>query len=168
MSFAEVKDQAIPVRLLRRMVERNRIPNGLLFWGPGGVGKALTATIMAKAVNCRDAEADACGACLSCRKVDSGNHPDVRIVAPVRKARVINVEMIEDINGFAALRAFESRWRVFVLLDADRMSPPAQNHFLKTLEEWSRSSSATGTSPRTWPSQSPRCPKARCRARSIW
>lgn len=135
MSFRDVKDQEAPVRLLENMLRRNRIPNGLLFWGPSGVGKRLTAMQMAKAVNCGQGDADACDACLSCRKVASGNHPDVKVVAPVRKSRVIDVETVEGVNEFAALRAFESKWRVFVMLDAERMNLAAQNHFLKTLEE---------------------------------
>jgi DNA polymerase-3 subunit delta' len=95
----------------------------------------MTALEMAKAVNCVQGNGDACDTCLSCRKVASGNHPDVKIIAPVRKSRIIDVEAIEGINEFAALRAYESKWRVFVVLDADRMGLPAQNHFLKTLEE---------------------------------
>ncbi|MBI5091297.1 MAG: DNA polymerase III subunit delta' [Candidatus Hydrogenedentes bacterium] len=106
-----------------------------MFWGPGGVGKRLAALEMAKAVNCAKGTGDACDTCLSCRKVASGNHPDVKIVAPVKKSRIINVETIEGVNEFAALRAYESKWRVFVILDADRMGLEAQNHFLKTLEE---------------------------------
>lgn len=125
----------VPVRLLGNMLSRNRVPNGLLFWGAGGVGKMMTALEMAKAVNCKQEEADACGTCLSCRKVKSGNQPDLLIVAPVKKSRIIDVETIETINGLAALRPFESEWRVFIIQEAERMGIPAQNHLLKTLEE---------------------------------
>lgn len=135
MSFGDIRDQDAPVRLLSQMLLRNRIPNGLLFWGAGGVGKRLTAIEMAKAINCTEAEGDACGHCLSCRKVDSRNHPDVAIIGPVKKSRIIDVETVRGINEMAMLRPFESRWRVFIIQEADRMGGPAQNHFLKTLEE---------------------------------
>lgn len=135
MSFRDILDQDVPVNLLRNMLRRKRIPNGLLFWGPGGVGRQLTALEMAKAVNCAESDDDACGACLACRKVTNGSHPDVITVAPVKKSRIIDVETIHMINEFASLRAFESEWRVFIILEADRMGLPAQNHFLKTLEE---------------------------------
>ena len=135
MSFSSIRDQDVPVRLLRNMLRKNRVPNGLLFWGPGGVGKRLAAIEMAKAINCGKGDADACDACLSCRKVTSGNHPDVMIVTPVKKSRIINVETIDAVNGMAALRPFESKWRVFIFQEADRMGVAAQNHFLKTLEE---------------------------------
>ncbi len=135
MSFSEILDQAVPVRLLQNIIQRNRTPNGLLFWGPGGVGKQRTAMEFAKALNCTEHEADACGVCLACRKVAKGNHPDVKIITPAGKGRIINVETIEFINELAAYQPFEGRWRVILLQDAERMNLAAQNHFLKTLEE---------------------------------
>lgn len=135
MSFKAIRDQEVPVRLLRSILRRRRIPNGLMFWGAGGVGKRLAALEMAKAINCVEHGDDACDACLSCRKVAKGNHPDVTMVTPTKKSRIINVETIQSINDLASLRPFESAWRVFIIQEADRMGVPAQNHFLKTLEE---------------------------------
>jgi DNA polymerase III delta' subunit len=135
MGFDAILDQPIPIRLLRNIITSNRIPNALLFWGPSGVGKRLTAFELAKAINCSEAEADACGTCLSCRKIDHGNHPDVHVTVPVKKSRIINVDAISDIIELAVLRPFEGQWRIFIIQDADRMYGPGQNHLLKTLEE---------------------------------
>jgi DNA polymerase-3 subunit delta' len=117
------------------MLKRSRVPNALLFWGPGGVGKRTAAMEFAKAINCKQVEADACDACLSCRKIANLNHPDVRVFVPADKSREIKKKDIDEVNELASLRPFESRWRVVVLQDADRMNAYAQNHFLKTLEE---------------------------------
>jgi len=137
MGFGVIKDQPVATRLLGQLIQRGRIPHGLLFWGEGGVGKRTTAIAFAQALNCpnRTSEGAACGACLSCTKVDHGNHPGVRIFAPVKKSRNIDVDTVEAINDMASLRVEEGTWRVVILLDAERMRPPAQNHFLKTLEE---------------------------------
>jgi len=135
MGFADIRDQDVPVRLLRQIIISGRIPNGMLFWGPAGVGKRLTAVEMAKAINCERRDGDACGQCISCRKVNSGNHPDVKILAPSGRGRVINVEAIDFINELASYRPFEAQWRIVIIQDADRIGVPAQNHFLKTLEE---------------------------------
>ena len=133
--LAGIRDQHIPVRLLRNVLERRRIPSGLLFWGPGGVGKRLAALEFAKALNCLNLKTDACGECLSCRKIAHGNHPDLHTLAPVKKSRNIDVEAIDGIIEAASLRPYEGRWRVFIIQDAERMREPAQNHLLKTLEE---------------------------------
>ncbi|MCX5759214.1 MAG: DNA polymerase III subunit delta', partial [Candidatus Hydrogenedentes bacterium] len=135
MSLTAVRDQDASMRLLGNMLRRRRVPNGLLFWGPGGVGKRLAAVEMAKAVHCREREDDACDVCLSCRKVADGNHPDVTYLAPVKKSRIINVEAVQSMTALASLRPFESDWRVFIIQEAERMGIAAQNHFLKTLEE---------------------------------
>ena len=135
MSFTCVKDQEAAIRLLRRVLERQRIPNAMLFWGPGGVGKLTTAMELAKAINCTAGAGDACNACLPCRKIANSNHPDVQLIVPSDKVRVIKKGKIEEINELASLRPFESKWRIFILQDADRMNQAAQNHFLKTLEE---------------------------------
>ncbi len=135
MSLRDVKDQEVACRLLTRMLERNRTPNGMLFWGPGGVGKRLAAIEFTKAVNCTEHESDACNTCLSCRKIANDNHPDVRRIVPADKTRLIKKQDIDEVNELASLRPFESHHRIFVFEDADRMNVRAQNHFLKTLEE---------------------------------
>lgn len=135
MSFSSIQDQRVPLRLLRNMLARNRIPNALLFWGPSGVGKGMTALQFAKAVCCESGNDDACDSCLPCRKIDHGNHPDLHTVAPLKKSRIIDVEAIDGIIEMASLRPFESEWRVFIIQEADRIGVPAQNHLLKTLEE---------------------------------
>lgn len=135
MSFKDIKDQDSAVRLLRNVLQRNRVPNAMLFWGPDGVGKQLTALAMACAVNCASSEDDACGECISCKKTLHGNHPDVRMVVPARKSRLIDLEALSQVTELASLRPYESTWRIVIIQDADRMTPPAQNRFLKTLEE---------------------------------
>ena len=135
MSLAHVRDQEVALRLLRNMLARGRVPNGLLFWGPGGVGKRMAAMEFAKAINCKESTADACDACLSCRKIQNANHPDVAFIAPMKKARIIDKDAIENMNEMASLRPFESQWRVFIIQEAERIGIAAQNKFLKTLEE---------------------------------
>lgn len=135
MSFEQVKDQKVAIQLLRGIVKRGRVPSGLLFWGPYGVGKRMTAFEFAKAVNCLEGDGDACDTCLSCRKTMHGNHADVTVIKPVSKTRIIRVEDIEAVIEAAMYRPVEGGKRLFLIEDADRMNETAQNHFLKTLEE---------------------------------
>ncbi len=136
MSFGHIKDQDVAVRLLQQVLARGRFPNGLLFWGPTGVGKETTALALAMALNCTEKKGgDACGVCLGCRKVAHGTHPDVKSIGPSGKTREIKVANIDFMTELASYRPFEGPWRVFIIQDADRMRIEAQNHFLKTLEE---------------------------------
>lgn len=135
MSLAQVQDQAVPTRLLRNIITQGRIPNGLLFWGPEGVGKQYAALEFAKALSCQEGAGDACDECLSCRKITNGNHPDVKIIGPTSRSREILKAGIDFINDLASYRPFEANYRVIIIEEADRMRFEAQNHFLKTLEE---------------------------------
>jgi DNA polymerase-3 subunit delta' len=135
MAFDTIYDQSISTTILGNLIRKNRIPHGLLFYGPSGVGKSMAAIEFAKALNCKESETDACGECISCKKIDHGNHPDISVTVPVKKSRIIDVEAVDDIIGQASLRPFEAEWRIFIIQDAERMRGPAQNHLLKTLEE---------------------------------
>ncbi len=135
VSFSAIKDQDVAVRLLRGIVKRQRIPNGMLFWGPSGVGKRLAAFETAKAIQCAQGNGDACDTCLACRKIAHGNHPDVLHAEPASKTRIFKKEDMEFITDMASYRPFEGRWRVFIILEADRINLRSQNYFLKTLEE---------------------------------
>ncbi len=135
MSFAQIKDQKVAVQLLHGIIKKQRVPSGLLFWGPYGTGKRMTAFEFAKAVNCQSGSGDACDTCLPCRKANHGNHADINIVKPVSKTRIIRVDQINDIIETSMFRPVEGGKRVFLIEDADRMNEAAQNHFLKTLEE---------------------------------
>ncbi len=135
MTLGEIRDQDVPVRFLRRLMESNRVPNALLFWGPSGVGKEIAARAFAKDLLCPGHAGAKSPNALAARKVDHGNHPDLYVVSPVKKSRIIDVEAIDSIIEMASLRPTESAWRVFILREAERMRGPAQNHLLKTLEE---------------------------------
>ena len=129
MSLKDVRDQSIPIRLLTNIIRTGRVPNGLLFHGPSGVGKALAAREMIKALNCGEEEGDACSNCLACRKIENGTHPDVKEISPSGKARNIGVDVVDFMNELSMYRPFEAKWRVFIVHDVDRMRLEAQNHF---------------------------------------
>ncbi|MCL4216197.1 MAG: DNA polymerase III subunit delta', partial [Candidatus Hydrogenedentes bacterium] len=115
MSLAQVKDQDVALRLLRNLLERNRVPHGMLFWGPSGVGKRMAAMEFAKALLCKQGGVDACDKCIACRKLAHGNHPDVKIIAPTGKTRLIRKEVIEDLVELAGLRPLEGDRRVTII-----------------------------------------------------
>ena len=79
---------------------------------------------------------DACGACISCRKLDSKvavMHPDLRVVKPLEG--MIRIEDVRELEGFLSFTPLEGRWKTVVVEDADMMNMYAANAFLKTLEE---------------------------------
>ncbi len=58
----------------------------LLFVGQPGVGKRTVALKFAQSVNCEKGSGRACGICAICTRIAKLNHPDVRLVMPVRRS----------------------------------------------------------------------------------
>src|SRR4051812_1904959 len=81
MTFNDIFGQDAAIAQLRRAYLADRLPHGLLFAGPVGVGKATTARALAGLFLCEHPKSDKpCGSCASCRVFDSGNHPDYHVV----------------------------------------------------------------------------------------
>jgi len=127
--FEQVVGQERALGLLRQALASGPA-HAYLFTGPVGVGKSEAALDFAAALCCGE---DGCGECSTCRRIREGLHPDVEVIAPEGSA--ILIDQIRSINGDVALRPFEARARVYVLLEAEAMNLPAANAFLKTLEE---------------------------------
>lgn len=134
MGFSEIKGHERPLRILQGTIRRNRIPSALLFTGDSGIGKRSSALIYIQALNCLESQdGDACGTCTSCRKIVSGNHPDLLSIQP--DGSEIKIETIRSVEEFLAMKPYEGRKKAVLIDEADAMNINASNAFLKTLEE---------------------------------
>lgn len=141
MSLAAVRGHAATWARLIRLMDGDRLPHALLFLGPPGIGKASVARRLAARLACGGAPAP-CGECPGCLQVAAGSHPDLRTIgAPVASGRregrrkEIGIDLARELKRFVALRAVSAARKMAIIDDADRLSLPAQNALLKTLEE---------------------------------
>ena len=134
-TFDEVIGQGHVTTTLAREVAEGRVAHAYLFAGPRGVGKTSTARILAKALNCRDRNADGSpdNTCPSCLAVTEGTSLDV---LELDAASHNSVDDIRDIKvSVATVASAPTSKRVFVLDEAHMLSRAAGNALLKTLEE---------------------------------
>jgi len=144
-TFHDILDHAEPIAWLRSTWGAGRLPHALVFAGPVGVGKATTARALAALFLCEKPRGDAepCGTCASCRAMAADVHPDFHVVyrqlIRLEKdsvARDLSIDVIRrHLLGPANLKPAHGHGKVFVVEEADLMSPQAQNALLKTLEE---------------------------------
>lgn len=143
MAFAALDPLPPGVTLLQRSLDRGRLGHAYLLHGDRLEALEQIARTLAKTLNClappgvggAGVALDCCDACNSCRKIDGDIHADVRWLRPESKLRVILVEQIRELLDAVYLKATEGRYKVAVIVGADRMNPQAANAFLKTLEE---------------------------------
>src|SRR6185503_13969190 len=128
MPFRDVVGHVRLIPLLARAVAGGTLPPSLLFAGPSGIGKRLTAIAVAQALNCtespvasrqspvdsRQSSVDACGVCAACTRIARGVNPDVLIIEP-GDTGAIKIEQVRDIVDQAGYRPFEGRLRVVII-----------------------------------------------------
>ena len=120
MPFRDLKGHRAQQTLLARALVRQALPQSLIFAGPEGVGKRLMALAVAQRLNCLTAApdaGDACGTCSACRRIASGNHPDVMTIAGVSTPGEKKADSVREKIATASYRPFEGRRRVFILDD---------------------------------------------------
>jgi len=120
---------------LRQLLAEKRLPHALLFTGIEGIGKNLTAKVLAKVLFCSGEKEKPCNNCPSCRAFDAKNHPDFYYLEPEGKANNIKIEQIRQMQSQIALSPYLADKRVVIINDAETMNEAAENSLLKTLEE---------------------------------
>ena len=149
--------------MLSGMLQSGRIPHAILLEGLPGSGTQEAAVHLALSLNCHTNKGTdwACGDCMSCKKIRHGFHPDVHVIFPrTRKTAPEEIQetieqlsgdpytphlidegnaiLIDDVRGLRNsiyLKAFEGRYKVAILIGADRMNPHSGNALLRVLEE---------------------------------
>lgn len=121
-------------------LRRDGLPHAVLVGGEEGIGKAAFAAWLARTAWCpARSEAGACGVCPTCRKVDSGNHPDLIVVRrgddDGSRHEITVAQIRERVVAGLGTRPVEAPGKLVVILGADDMNDEAQNALLKSLEE---------------------------------
>ncbi len=133
-SFSQIIGQERAIGFLKKAIGRGRVPHAFLFTGIQGVGKTTTAIAFTQTINCLEPMGgEGCGRCLMCRRMISGNFPDLLIIEP--DGQNIKIEQIRELNRRYNYRPVAGNYRVTIIKQAEMMNEEAANSFLKTLEE---------------------------------
>lgn len=82
----------------------------------------------------RGAFFEPCGQCISCIQAESGSNPDIITLNPEKESS-IGVGDIRKMRADVQVKPYRAAHKVYIIPDAERMTPAAQNALLKTLEE---------------------------------
>jgi DNA polymerase-3 subunit delta' len=127
--LSSVPGQDAAIAFLRGAVERPH--HAYVLAGPEGSGKSLAARAFVASLLCANG---GCGECRDCRLALHDQHPNEFLIEP--EGRDIHVDTIRDEVWHPAYRtAPEPGRKVFLIREADRLSPSAADTLLKVLEE---------------------------------
>jgi DNA polymerase-3 subunit delta' len=120
------------IKMWQYNISQDRVRHAYLLAGPPQIGKTTLATEFAQALNCASTDRP-CGHCLSCRKIATGNHPDVKMIES--SGGSIKIEQIRQLQNDVSLSTHEAPWKVYIVRNMDEATIEAANCLLKTLEE---------------------------------
>ena len=134
-TFRDVVGHESIIGHFKSSIEQGKVAHAYLIHGEKGTGKKMLAGLSAKTLQCEAGGTDPCGTCRSCIQCDSGNQPDI-IWVTHEKPTVISVDDIrEQVNNDIIIKPYSSRYKIYIIPEAELMNPQAQNALLKTIEE---------------------------------
>ncbi|MCC8045791.1 MAG: DNA polymerase III subunit [Clostridiales bacterium] len=160
--FEDILGHKKEVAHLERAIRSGKVSHAYIFSGEKGTGKNMLAKAFAQTLQCErvyerfaparqgayyggsadSAAPDAilgdvtpCGKCHSCIQAASGNHPDIIFLQHEKPATITVGDVREQLVGDAQIRPYNGRYKIYIISDAEKMNPQAQNAILKTIEE---------------------------------
>src|SRR5699024_3508559 len=128
-------------KIITNSIKKDRISHAYLVQGERGTGKEAIALLLAKVLFCENLrDADPCHICSNCKRIDSGNHPDVHWIEP--DGQSIKIEQIRNLQKEFIYSGVESTQKVYIIKGADTLTANAANRILKFLEEPSKKTTA--------------------------
>lgn len=133
--FQDIVGQEQIKEHLQSALITGKISHAYIINGERFSGKEFIAQIFAMALQCEKEDKEPCHECHSCKQALSFNQPDI-IRVTHEKPNTISVDDVRtQINNDIAIKPYSSPYKVYIISEAEKMTPQAQNALLKTLEE---------------------------------
>jgi DNA polymerase-3 subunit delta' len=124
---------------LGNAIDSETLPHAFLVIGSSGAGKRTLALEFAAALNCeRRSDKSSplpCHSCNTCRRIKDGNFTDITRLCRQSGKATIGVEEVRLFREDMFLSPTESAYKVYVIEEAEKLTPNAQNALLTVLEE---------------------------------
>ena len=120
---------------LRKAIEYHKVSHAYILSGEEGMGKKTLAEAFAMTLLCERSEKEPCMQCHACKQMMSGNHPDVIRVTHEKPGSIGVDDIRTQINDTIYIKPYSSSYKIYLVDEAEKMTPQAQNALLKTIEE---------------------------------
>lgn len=133
--FNEIVGHEQIIEHLKNAITMDKVSHAYIFNGPEYSGKMMLAESFAMALQCEENNPDGCMNCRSCKQAADRNQPDIIYVSH-EKPNTISVDDIrQQLNNDIVIKPYSSKYKIYIVDEAEKMNPQAQNALLKTIEE---------------------------------
>ena len=133
--FNEIVGHEQIIEHLKNAITMDKVSHAYIFNGPEYSGKMMLAESFAMALQCEEHNPEACMNCRSCKQAADRNQPDIIYVSH-EKPNTISVDDIrQQLNNDIVIKPYSSKYKIYIVDEAEKMNPQAQNALLKTIEE---------------------------------
>lgn len=135
-NFKDIIGQESIKKHLQTAIKTGNLSHAYIINGEYGSGRQTIASALAKTIQCQSKtdDTDACGVCTSCKQAESHNHPDIKYITHDKTSISVN-DIREQLNNDISIKPYSSEYKIYIILDANKMTEQAQNALLKTIEE---------------------------------
>ena len=120
---------------LQNAISAKKISHAYIINGEKSSGKEFIARVFAMTLQCEKGGTEPCQECHSCKQALSDNQPDIIYVSH-EKPNTISVDDIRtQLNNDIVIKPYSSKYKVYIIDEAEKMTVQAQNALLKTIEE---------------------------------
>ncbi len=134
-SFRDVVGQQEIKDHLKNAIETKHVGHAYLISGEKFSGKEFLARAFAQALQCEQGGTEPCGQCHSCKQAESRNHPDIIFVTHEKPSSISVDEVRDQICNDVIIKPYSGPYKIYIVNEAEKLTPQAQNALLKTLEE---------------------------------
>ena len=120
---------------IAQLLEAGRFPHAVLIEGGSAQERKTLVRLIAQALVCTSSGEHPCGKCAACQKAAAQAHPDIFEAEGGEAARSFHIETVREVREDVFILPNEASYKAYLLLNAQSMSPQAQNALLKVLEE---------------------------------
>ena len=120
---------------LHNALSTGKVSHAYIINGEKASGKEFIARIFAQTLQCEQGGEEPCNECRSCKQAVTNNQPDIIRVMHEKPGTISVDDIRTQVNNDIAIKPYSSKYKVYIINEAEKMTVQAQNALLKTLEE---------------------------------